>query len=185
MKPLTIQQQSILYSLLSHMVNAREINFATACANETPPPVHLAAGRKIIEGLSELSSLLPSASKPSGKEETNTPTRLLTNAVSTLFLSGMIESHQYLARHFAVERSHLYFPGVTPENDTSEDEDDAESLEREPGKLTVEFPDDESRNALIEELESWTKIDSGFAERPEGTLAKIRAALTTPELVAA
>lgn len=184
MKPLTIQQQSILYSLLSHMVNEREVNFATSYANEAPQPSYLTAGRKIIEGLSELSALLPGASGPSADKEPKTPAGVLTKAVSTLFLSGMLESHQYLAKHFAVERSPLYFPGITSKDASSEDDDDA-LFEREPGELTVEFPDEESRSALIDELEAWASRDSGFVEQPDGTLARVRVALATTALVAA
>lgn len=184
MKPLTVRQQSILYSLLTHMVNAKEINFAAAYAKETTPPVHFAAGKKIIEGLYELSTLLPGSSGRSISEEPRTPTGLLTRAVSTLFLSGMLESHQYLAKHFAVERSNLYFPGITPKSD-SEDGNNVDLFEHEAGELSAEFPDEEGRRSLIEELEAWAQLDPEFAERPDGTLAKIRTALAATELVAA
>lgn len=184
MKPLTIQQQSILYSLLSHMVNESEVNFAASYAKENPSPTYLTAGRKIIEGLSELSALLPGASRSSADKEPKTPAGVLTKAVSTLFLSGMLESHQYLAKHFEVERSPLYFPGITSKSTSSEDGDDA-LFEREPGELTVEFPDHVSRSALIDELEAWASRDSEFVEQPDGTLAKVRSALVTTALVAA
>lgn len=185
MKPLTIQQQSILYSLLSHMVNESEVNFAASYAKENPSPTYLTAGRKIIEGLSELSALLPGASRSSADKEPKTPAGVLTKAVSTLFLSGMLESHQYLAKHFAVERSPLYFPGITSKSASSEEDDDVESFERNPGKLTVEFPDEESRRALIDELVTWVSRDTGFVEQPDGTLARVRSALVTTALVAA
>ena len=185
MKPLTIQQQSILYSLLSHMVNEREVNFATSYANEALSPTYLTAGRKIIEGFSELSALLPGVSGPSIDREPRTPAGVLTKAVSTLFLSGILESHQYLAKHFEVERSPLYFPGITSKSASSEEDDDVESFERNSGKLTVEFPDEESRRALIDELVTWVSRDTGFVEQPDGTLARVRVAFATTTLVAA
>ena len=185
MKPLTVEQQSILYTLLTHMVNAKEINFAAAYAKETTPPTYFAAGKKIIEGLYELSTLLPGGSVRSINEESRTPTGLLTRAVSTLFLSGMLESHQYLAKHFSVERSRFYFPGITLKNDTVEDGNDAELFEHEPGELAVEFPSEECRDSLIKELETWAKVDPEFCERPDGTLAKVRSALAASALVAA
>ncbi|TXI90922.1 MAG: hypothetical protein E6Q34_08140 [Burkholderiaceae bacterium] len=168
-KPLLHNQQAVLYSLLYHMVRCGELNLASANKGERKEPNFLGHCCDMTVSALDAISVLNVASN-STKPFVSTLRRLLTN--------GELQSVYYLGKHFDVERSHLYFPGITSPTEVDGEEEEEDRNEQQAGDLRVEFADPESRGTLLGELKRWTSLDPAFEDKPEGVLAKVKAALS-------
>lgn len=168
-KPLSLNQQSILYSLLYHMVRNQELNLTSAAESGLKSENSLEYCRNVATKTLDLLDAI------GGNLVVFQP---LLSSTRRLMTSGELESVFYLGQHFAVDRSKLYFPGITPPAAIDDDDEAPEDrTERSAGDLRQEFPDPDSRAALITEIEHWTRLDAGFAPQPDGILAKVRSEL--------
>lgn len=170
LKPLLHNQHAVLYSLLYYMVRCGELNLASANKGDRKEPNFLDHCCDMTVSALDAISVLNVASN-STKPFVSTLRRMLTN--------GELQSVYYLGKHFDVERSPLYFPGITQPTEVDDEDEEGDRSEQPAGDLRVEFPDPESRNTLLCELERWARLDPAFADKPDGILAKVKAALSS------
>jgi hypothetical protein len=86
---------------------------------------------------------------------------------------------------FEVERTVLFFPGITNRNLEAEEACNERSIEQLAGDLRFEFADSHSRAALFSNLANWIALDPAFVSKPDGILAKVKAELNNDERITA
>jgi hypothetical protein len=166
--PLSSRQRSILYALVHQMVHAQEISLANAIAAErTARDDTLDKVCQITLGIFDLMDRL---------RVTLGVVKPASVAARKLLDGDVLRSVFYLAEKFDVERSDLYFPGVSLADNRHAD-DEGKELASPPGDLDMEFPSMSSRKALFASLAHWTRLDSQYTARPDGTVAKLAHAL--------
>ncbi|MEN9481127.1 MAG: hypothetical protein RLZZ298_2522 [Pseudomonadota bacterium] len=170
-KSLSDNQQAILYSLLFHMVLNGELNLATASranAKEADALDH-------YRNLAAIAQDMVAQSQATGNAKT----------AHDLLSSGELESLNFLGMNFEVERTVLFFPGITNRNLVGEDACNERCFEQLAGDLRFEFADSHSRTTLFSNFEHWIGLDPAFVSKPDGILAKVKAELNNDERITA
>jgi hypothetical protein len=108
-----------------------------------------------------------------------------TKTAHQLISSGELESIFFLDMNFEVERTVLFFLGITNRNPVTDDAHNEHSIEQLGGDLRFEFPDSYSRATLLCDLERWTGLNPAFVSTSDGILAKVKAELNADKVMIA
>jgi hypothetical protein len=165
---LSPHQQSILYALLYSMIQSGELNLSKATETENE-------GRQLHlqQCLNLANTALDAFDKIGIRLGPLTP---IASATRHLIDNGIISSIIYLASRFEVERSSVYYPGIT-----EPDLEDSDGPEATAGDLKQEFPDEPSRITVLAELWHWAQLDPTFEYRDVSLIAKVKHTLEEKE----
>lgn len=164
---LTQRQQSVLYALVERMARNHEINLANAIAADR------GAADEVLDRVlyigRDIKSVIDRYDLKLGL------LRSLASVVHKLIAGDDLHVPFYLARKFDVPCCTLHFPGISDEPDDDADID----LDSSPavGDLRIEFPDMESRQALLTALFDWSHLGLQSSPPKNGVIAKVAAAL--------
>ncbi len=164
---LTSHQRGVLYALVEQMARNHEINLADAIAADR------GAADEVLDRVLYIGRDIKSVVDRYGLKLGLL--RPLASAAHKLIAGDDLRVPFYLARKFDVPCCTLHFPGISDEPDDDADND----LDSPPavGDLRIEFPDMESRHALLTALLDWSNIGMQPLPAENGVITKVAAAL--------